>query len=306
MKLGFVGLGEAGKAMCGHLLTAGHEVTVHSRDSVHVDELVAAGARWANSPAEVATVADVVLTVLPNAASVQDVYLGEQGLLSIARPGHLLIDHSIVSPLTSRLTADQASARGADFLDAPLSGGPAGAEAGTLTIMVGGAPEAFERARPILEVLGKSVRYVGPTGSGSAVKLVNQLLVGIHAAAAAEAMAFGVKAGVEAGVLLDILGASFGSSRMLTRNGPRMLRRSFEPGKSVNRFLEDLSMITELAQRLDARLPLGSVTRQLFLEARACGYGEMDTAAVMLPLEVREIDIAAQVVAGKRQEEQLR
>ncbi|MBI4494061.1 MAG: NAD(P)-dependent oxidoreductase [Chloroflexi bacterium] len=288
MKVGFVGLGRMGKPMALKLLEAGHEVTVHNRRRGPVEALVAQGARPASSPAEVAAGTDFVLTALTNTASVEEVYLGERGLVPAARPGQVLIDHSTVSPATSRQIAEQARARGADFLDAPVSGGPAGAQAGTLTIMVGGAPETFERARPLFEVLGQKLHYVGPTGSGSVVKLVNQLLVGIHSAAAAEAMAFGVKAGADPRVLLDIVGSSFGASRMLTRNAPLMLERKFEAATSVNLILKDLTLIGDLAQQVDARLLLGSLAQQVFLEARACGFGEQDMAAVVRPLEALE------------------
>src|SRR5262249_14039110 len=188
MNVGFVGLGRMGKPMASHLLAAGHTVTVHNRSRGAVNELAAVGARPASNPAEVAPAAETLLTCLTNTASVEDVYLGPDGLIGAARPGQILIDCSTVSPATSRQCAEGARTRGADFLDAPVSGGPAGAQAATLTIMVGGRPETFERARPILEAFGKNIRLVGPTGVGSTIKLANQLLAAVNTATVAEAM----------------------------------------------------------------------------------------------------------------------
>jgi len=285
MRVGFIGLGKMGRPMTRRLLGAGFVVTVHNRSRAAVDELVKEGAHPAASPAEVARAADIVLTCLTNTRSVEEVYFGPDGLIEAVRPGQILVDHGTVSPTTSRRCAEAARARGADFLDAPVSGGPAGAQAGTLTIMVGGNEATFERARPVFEAMGKNIRLVGPTGAGSTIKLANQLLVGIHAAAAAEAMVLGVKAGADPSVMLDILRTSFGSSAMLTRNVPMMLERNFTAGTSINVVLKDLGLIDELSDELNVRLLLGGVARQIFREARALGMGDDDMAGLVRVLE---------------------
>jgi len=290
MNVGFIGLGKMGRPMTRHLLDAGFAVTVHSRTRAAVDELVAAGAHPASTPAEVSRASDIVLTCLTNTPSVDEVYFGAHGLIEAARPGQILVDHGTVSPTTSRQCAEGARAHGADFLDAPVSGGPAGATAGTLTIMVGGAEETFERARPVFEAMGKNIRRVGPTGSGSTIKLANQLLVAIHTAAAAEAMVLGTKAGADPAVMLDVLRTSFGGSAMLGRNVPMMLERNFTAGTSVNVVLKDLGLIDGLSNELNVRTLLGSIAGQVFREGRALGLGDDDMAGLVRVLE-READV---------------
>ncbi|MDI3340731.1 MAG: NAD(P)-dependent oxidoreductase [Sphaerobacter sp.] len=285
MRLGFIGLGKMGKPMTRNLLRAGYEVTIHNRSRAVVDELSGEGARPATSPREVAEAADLVFTCLPTPASVEEVYFGPDGVIPAARPEQILIDCSTVSPELSRRVAAAARERGAGFLDAPVSGGPAGAESATLTIMVGGDAEVLARARPALEKLGTNIHHVGPAGSGSVVKLVNQLLVGINMAAVAEAVVFGVKAGADPQALLDVLATSFGSSRMLTRGLPLIMERNFVAGTPINLLLKDLGLIHEVGKALDVRLPLGAVAQEIFKEGRALGFGEEDMVALVKPAE---------------------
>jgi 3-hydroxyisobutyrate dehydrogenase/2-hydroxy-3-oxopropionate reductase len=285
MNIGFVGLGKMGRRMGRHLLAAGFPLTVHNRSRAAVDELVAAGARPATTPAEVSRASDVVLTCLTNTPSVEDVYFGPNGLIEAARSGQILVDHSTVSPTTSKQCAAAARARGADFLDAPVSGGPAGAEAGTLTIMVGGEQATFDRAHPVFAAIGKNIRLVGPTGVGSTIKLANQLTVAINTAGIAEAMVLGVKAGADPRVMLDVLRTSFGGSAMLARNVPMMLERNFTAGTGINVLLKDLSLIDGLSAELNVRTIMGALATQAFREARALGLGENDIAGLVQVLE---------------------
>ncbi|MFN0074092.1 MAG: NAD(P)-dependent oxidoreductase [Chloroflexota bacterium] len=285
MIVGVIGLGKMGRPMAENLLKAGFDVVVHNRSRGVVDELAARGAWPAVSAAEVGQRADVVLTVLPTLDAVQTIFLGEDGLVSQARPGQILIDHSTVSPNLSRQIAEAARAAGAGFLDVPVSGGPAGALSATLTMMAGGDRATFDAAQPVLTALGRNIHYCGPSGSGTVVKLVNQLLVGIHTAAAAEALVFGTKAGADPQVLLDVIGSSFGGSTMLNRNTPLVLQRKFEPATSIRLILKDLGVIRELGGDLDTRLLLTSLAEQLFIEARGLGYQDNDMSAMVLPLE---------------------
>ncbi|MER3406493.1 MAG: 2-hydroxy-3-oxopropionate reductase [Chloroflexota bacterium] len=285
MNVGFIGLGKMGKPMVRHLLRAGYRVTVHNRSRVPVEELAREGAVPAFSPAEVSAASDIMLTCLTNTQSVEDVYFGPQGLIPSARPGQILVDHSTVGPATSRACAEGARAKGADFLDAPVSGGPAGAEAGTLTIMVGGNVDTFERALPVFQAYGKNIRLVGPTGVGSVIKLANQLLVAINMAGVVEAMVLGTKAGADPAVMLEVLSTSFGSSAMLTRAVPMFLQRNFTPGTPVNLILKDLGLIRELGKQETVRLLMGSLAEEIFGEARAAGYGEDDMAGLVRFLE---------------------
>lgn len=290
MNVGFIGLGKMGRHMARHLLDAGFTVTVHNRSRAIVDELAAAGARPATTPAEVSRASDIVLTCLTNTPSVEEVYFGPNGLIDAARAGQILIDHGTVSPTTSKRCAVGAREHGADFLDAPVSGGPAGAQAGTLTIMAGGDEKTFERARPVFEAMGKNIRLVGPIGAGSTIKLANQLLVAIHTAAAAEAMVLGTKAGADPAVMLDVLRTSFGGSAMLSRNVPMMLERNFTAGTSVNVLLKDLGLIDGLSEELNVRTLLGTIATQVFREGRALGMGDDDMAGLVRILE-NEADI---------------
>lgn len=285
MNLGFIGLGKMGRPMTLNLLKAGHSVTVHNRSRAVVDELAGQGALPAASPAEVAAQAEVVMTCLPTPASVEDVYFGEGGLLGAARSGQLFIDHSTVSVALSRRLAEAASERGAAFLDAPVSGGTAGAAAGTLTIMVGGDRAAFERALPVFQAMGKNIHYIGPSGAGTVIKLVNQLLVCINMAGVVEGLMLGAKAGADPQTVLEVLGSSFGGSFMLTRAVPLLQQRKFDPGTPVNLILKDQAIIHEMASDLGVRLLMGSQARAIFEEAKALGLGEQDMVALMIPQE---------------------
>jgi 3-hydroxyisobutyrate dehydrogenase/2-hydroxy-3-oxopropionate reductase len=216
---------------------------------------------------------------------VEQVYFGERGLLKHARRGQLFVDHSTVGPGTSRACHEAAKAKGAGFLDAPVSGGPAGAQAATLTIMCGGDKPAFEQALPIFKAMGKNIHHVGGPGCGSIIKLANQLLVAIHTAAAAEAMVLLTKAGADPKVALEVLGTSFGASAMLNRDGPMFLERRFDPGTPVDLIHKDLRLILELADAASVRTLLGGVAKQLYAEASAMGLGQRDMAALVQPLE---------------------
>ncbi|MBI2323163.1 MAG: NAD(P)-dependent oxidoreductase [Chloroflexi bacterium] len=294
MRVGFIGLGKMGRPMAGNVLKAGFAMAVHNRSRAAVDALVAAGARAAASPAAVATASDVVLTCLPTPDSVEEVYLGAAGLIPHARAGHLLVDHSTVGPDLSRRLAAAAGERGAAFLDAPVSGGVAGAEAGTLTIMVGGDAAAFERALPVLQTMGQRVRHVGPSGHGSIVKLVNQLLVGIHSAAAAEAMLLAAKAGADPRVVHDVVSTSFGASTIFNRNAPLYVQRDFDRGTNISLLAKDMGLILDLARQLGLRSLLACIADQVLAEARAEGLAERDIAALVLPLErLAGVEIAA-------------
>jgi 3-hydroxyisobutyrate dehydrogenase/2-hydroxy-3-oxopropionate reductase len=283
--VGFVGLGKMGRPMAQQLMQAGFEVTVHNRSRGVVDDLAREGARAASSPREVAEVADFVLTCLPTPDSVEEVYLGDRGIAAGGRSGQVWIDHSTVSPATNASCARAASDMGAAFLDAPISGGPARAADGTLTIMVGGDEAVFDKARPLFDAMGQNVKLCGGPGTGTIVKLVNQLLVGVHTVAAVEGFVMGVKAGADPRVMLDLLGTSFGASAMLNRHVPLILQRKFEPATPVNLILKDLGLIHSFGQELGVRLLLTSTSLELFKEASQHGLGDLDMSAMIKPAQ---------------------
>jgi 3-hydroxyisobutyrate dehydrogenase/2-hydroxy-3-oxopropionate reductase len=278
VQLGFVGLGKMGRPMTQRLIGAGHTVHVYNRSKAAIDALAAEGATAAGSASEVAQRAEIVMTALPTPETVEAVF-GE--MAAVARAGQIYIDHSTVSPGLNRHCAEQLKGKHADFLDAPVSGGPAGAQGGTLTVMVGGEQAVFDRAQPVLQAFGKNIRLCGGIGAGQVVKLVNQLLVGIHTSAIAEAAVFGVRFGADPQVVLDVIGTSFGGSTMMTRNLPRFISRDFSPATPVGLILKDLGLIHDEARAGGIPLLLGGLAEQRFSEARARGMGDEDMAALV-------------------------
>ncbi|MBO0705970.1 MAG: NAD(P)-dependent oxidoreductase, partial [Candidatus Dormibacteraeota bacterium] len=226
MEIAFIGIGRMGRPMVERLAAAGHNVRIQNRTRAKAEELAGPHVSVAGTASEAAEQAEVVLTCLPTPVEVERVY-GE--LEGVAKRGQVYSDHSTVGLELNRSCAARLAAKGAGFLDSPVSGGPAGAQAGSLTVMVGGEQAHYDAALPAFEAYGKNVRLCGPVGAGQAVKLVNQLLVGIHTAAISEAAVFGTKLGADPQVLLDMIGTSFGGSTMMTRNLPRFMSRDFAP-----------------------------------------------------------------------------
>jgi 3-hydroxyisobutyrate dehydrogenase/2-hydroxy-3-oxopropionate reductase len=282
MEVGFIGLGKMGKPMVRRLLAAGYAVHVHNRSRQAVDELVADGAKDAGSAAGVAERAEVILTALPTPDTVEHVY---KEVAAAARADQIYVDHSTVSLELNRSCAELLAKKGAHFLDAPVSGGPGGAQAGTLTVMVGGEQAVFDRALPVFQSFGKNVRLCGPVGAGQAVKLVNQLLVGIHTAASAEAVVFGKSLGADPQVILEMLGTSFGGSQMLLRNIPRFISRDFSAATPVGLILKDLKLIQGEALERHVPLQLGALAEKIFAEASSHGMTGDDMAGVIRLVE---------------------
>ena len=285
-KIGFIGLGRMGLPMSYNLLRAGCDLTVHNRSQEKVRQIADAGATAATSTVEVMANCDIVLACLPDVATCEAVLLGDDGALPNARPGQIIVDHSTVGAATSKACAAAAEKRGAMFLDAPISGGTERATDGTLTIMVGGPAEAYQRALPAFDVMGAVVRHVGPTGSGTAAKLVNQLLVGVHMVAAAEAMLLGAKSGADPALVFELVNSGWGQSFLLGRNAPAMLDRDFEGVRTQLRvFLKDLGLIQEMARDLGTPIAAGDLAHRLLSEAVEQGLGDLDSAAIVLPME---------------------
>lgn len=285
MRIGFIGLGKMGKPMCRNILKAGHDLVVANRSRASVDELAQEGAQPADSPAELTRRSDIIMTCLTDTASVEDVYEGPSGIVSAIRAGQIAIDHSTVGPNTSQRLYAAIKAIGAGFVDAPVSGGTAGAESGTLTIMCGADNDVFDRAQPALRSVGEKIYLLGPSGSGSVIKLINQLLVAIHVAAAAEAVVMGVKAGADPNTILEVIGNSFGGSAMLKRAIPMVSQRNFKAGTPVNLILKDLATISDVCSDVGARMLLGKVAESVFGEARVAGLGDNDMVAVFKTFE---------------------
>lgn len=287
-RVGFIGIGVMGRPMCLNLLKAGVPLTVYSRRPESAHEVVAAGARQVDSPRAVAQASDVVITMVTSSPDVEQVVTGLGGVLEDAREGMAVVDMSTIAPSTSKKIAAACGKLGVAFLDAPVSGGSQGAEAGTLTIMVGGDAATFERVRPIFEAMGapENILHVGPVGSGQVVKLVNQHLCGVVAAASLEALVLGVKAGADVATMARVVGASSGGNWQLAN--PIRLRAfsgTFEPGFFTDLLVKDLRLVMELADELNVPVTLGAVAKQMYEAARAQGYGRRDYTAVVRPLE---------------------
>ena len=285
-KIGFIGLGRMGLPMAYNLLKAGLDLTVHNRSRPKVQDIAAAGATAAISSAEVTRQCDIVLACLPDIATSEEVFLGPDGVMANARPGQIIVDHSTVGIDTSKACAGAAEAKGAMFLDAPISGGTERAENATLVIMAGGLKEAFDAALPAFDAMGGTVRHTGPTGTGTTVKLVNQLLVGVHTLAAAEAMLMGTKSGADPALVYELVSSGWGQSFMLDRNSSVMLDQTYEDARApVRTILKDLGLIQELARSIDTPTPAGDVAYKLFAQAAEAGLGDLDMPGVARLLE---------------------
>jgi 2-hydroxy-3-oxopropionate reductase len=291
--IAFVGLGIMGAPMAGHLVDAGFDVVGVNRSPEKVQQLVERGGRGADTIAEAAREADVVAVMVPDSPDVQEVLAGEGGVFDSAKPGTLVIDFSSIRPDVTARLAEQAKEKGLRILDAPVSGGQAGAEAAALSIMVGGEETDFEAARPVLDAVGKTIVHVGPNGSGQTVKAANQLIVAGNIQLLAEAVAFLEAYGVDTKAALTVLGGGLAGSKVLDQKGENMLSRSFQPGFRIELHDKDLGIVTSAAREAGVVIPLGAVVAQLMAAAKANGDGGLDHSALLrgvLRLSGRDLD----------------
>jgi 3-hydroxyisobutyrate dehydrogenase len=289
-RVGLIGVGIMGKPMARNLMKAGFPLTIYARHPEKVQDVLASGAVLAASSRAVAEASDVVITMLPNSPEVEEVVLGPAGVLEGARPGLIVVDMSTIAPEASQALARRCAERGVPFLDAPVSGGSVGAEAGTLSIMVGGDARAFETCRPVFEAMGskEKIFYVGPSGAGEVVKIANNLLCGAISAATAEALVLGVKAGVSTEMLAKIIGVSSGASAQLSTVFPiRVFNGSFQPGFMTDLLYKDLGLALDLGAQTGVPTEFAALSRAWFERARAAGFGREDYTAVIKLLEAQ-------------------
>jgi 2-hydroxy-3-oxopropionate reductase len=280
-----IGLGIMGGPMAANLVKAGFDVIGYNRSRGKVDRLVEQGGRGAADVAEAVREADVVLTMLPDSPDVEGVVLGEGGVLASAPAGTLFIDASTIRPDISVRLADAAKERGIRAVDAPVSGGEAGAIEGTLSIMVGGDADDVAAARPILEAVGSTVVHVGPAGSGQTVKAANQLIVAGTIELVAEALVFLEAHGVDTEAAVKVLAGGLAGNRILDRKAAGMIAREFTPGFRVDLHHKDLGIVTSAAREAGVAIPLGAVVAQLMGALRADGHGSLDHSALLLLVE---------------------
>lgn len=289
MKIGFIGLGNMGGPMALNLVKAGHELAVFDLVPASVQKLTDAGAKAFSSPAEVAAQdIDVLITMLPASAHVKSVYLHRDGVLSTVKKDVLLIDSSTIDPQTARDVSAAAAQQGNAMLDAPVSGGTGGAQAGTLTFMVGGAESDFAKAKPILENMGKNIVYCGGTGNGQVAKIANNMLLGISMIGAAEAMNLGVSLGMDSKILAGIINTSSGRcwSSEVYNPYPGVVEtapasRDYTGGFGADLMLKDLGLATEAAKSVKAPVTLGATAQQLYQTFSNLGYGGLDFSAII-------------------------
>jgi 2-hydroxy-3-oxopropionate reductase len=284
MKLGWIGLGIMGTPMAGHLRAAGHELFVHTRSAVP-QALLDAGAVACKTPADVTRQADVIFTMVPDTPDVAKVLFGEGGIASALGQGKTVVDMSSISPIETQQFAKKVEAAGADWLDAPVSGGEVGAKAASLTIMVGGKDEVFARIQPLFALMGKNITHVGPAGAGQVTKVANQVIVALNIAAVGEALVFASKAGADPARVRQALMGGFAASRVLEVHGERMIKRTFAPGFRIKLHQKDLNLALQGAKALDLALPNTATVAQLMQACAAAGLQDSDHSALVQALE---------------------
>lgn len=285
MKVGFIGLGLMGRPMALNLLKAGHELWVWSRRAEAMQPLLDAGAGGCAHAAEVASRAEVVISMVADAPDVEQVALGTHGVVEGAKPGLIFVDMSTIAPAAAQSIAARLGEQGVVMLDAPVSGGEVGAINATLTIMVGGDEVAFGVVRPLFEAMGRTVSLIGASGAGQVAKACNQILTGVGVAAVAEALNFAQRSGVDAARVREALLGGFAYSKILENHGQRMLERNFRPGFKAWMHQKDMRIVMEEAHRLGLALPAAAATTQMFNALVGSGLGEEDSVAMLKLLE---------------------
>ena len=285
-KVGFIGLGIMGGPMAKNLMEAGYELVLFNRTAEKAEKLAESGAgEVAGSPREVAEKCDVIITMLPDSPDVSDVVTGEDGMLEGMSEGALLVDMSTISPVVTEELAEKLGERGASMLDAPVSGGDLGAIDGTLSIMVGGSEEDFQRAMPLFEIMGNTVTHVGPSGAGQLVKAANQVVVALTIEAVAEALVLGSKGGVAPEKILDVLCGGLAANKVMEVKREKFLSHEFEPGFRSELHHKDLGIALSAGKEYGVVLPVTAIVDQMLLSMKRKGWGGEDHSALLRVIE---------------------
>ena len=283
-KIGFIGLGIMGRPMAGHLLDAGHSLVTVKRGTLDA-ELAEKGMQEVASPKEVAQAVDVIITMVPDTSDVETVLFGEDGVIEGLKPDTLVIDMSSIAPMQTQAFASRITDAGGEYVDAPVSGGEGGAINAALTIMVGATDKGFERATPLLEVVGKTITHIGGHGAGQTCKVANQIVVALTIEAVAEGLLFASKAGADVAKVRESLLGGLAQSKILDVHGERMIKRTFEPGFRIRLHQKDLNLALEGARSLNLSLPGTANAQQLFQACAANGGADWDHAGILRALE---------------------
>ncbi len=281
MKIGFIGLGIMGKPMSRNLLKAGYELLVLDTKKEAVAEVVAAGAKAATTPKDIALRSDIIITMLPNSPQVKQVVLGENGILDGAKSGTIFVDMSSIAPLVSRELAEKLASKRVEMLDAPVSGGEPKAIEGTLSVMVGGKKEIFERCYPVLKSMAASVVLTGDIGAGNVTKLANQIIVALNIAAMSEALVLATKAGVQPELVYQAIRGGLAGSTVLDAKAPLVMDRKFNPGFRINLHIKDLANVLETSHEIGVPLPLTAAVMEMMQALKVDGMGEADHGSLV-------------------------
>ena len=284
-RIGWIGTGVMGSSMCGHLLTAGYRVTVHSRTRSKAQPLLDRGAQWAENPRAVAVESDVLFTMVGFPQDVRSVYFDATGILAGARAGMTLIDMTTTQPSLSRDIASAASTNNLSAIDAPVSGGDVGAKNATLSIMIGGDATSVQAMMPLFELLGKTIVHQGGPGTGQQAKLCNQIVIAGTMVGVCESLLYGYKAGLDLNRMLESIRGGAAACWTLDNLAPKILQRNFDPGFFVDHFIKDMGMALEEAKRMGLALPGLTLVHQLYQTVQTLGHGRSGTHALMLAFE---------------------
>ena len=285
IKIGWVGTGVMGRWMCQHVMDLGYTATIFTRTKSKADPLLKAGATWAGSPAEVAESSDIIFTIVGFPEDVRQVYLGENGILTTAKSGSIVVDMTTTEPSLAIEIHQAARAKGVSSIDAPVSGGDVGAREARLAIMIGGDQEAVDAIHPLFEAMGQNIVYQGEAGSGQHTKMCNQITISGTMIGVCEALLYGAKAGLDLEIMLSTISKGAAGCWSLDNLAPRVLKRNFDPGFFVEHFIKDMGIALDEAKRMVISLPGLSLVHQLYLATQAQGHGRLGTHALMLALE---------------------
>ncbi len=285
MKIGWIGTGVMGRSMAGHVQAAGHELFVHNRTKAKTEELLKKGAAWCNSPAEAAEKSEILFSIVGLPSDVEETYLGKNGVLSKKGSCRIIVDMTTSRPSLAQIIEKEASKKGVNSLDAPVSGGDIGARDATLAIMVGGKKEVFERVVPLFQLMGKNIAHMGDAGAGQNTKMANQILVAGTMIGVCESLLYAVKLGLDQQAVIDIISKGAAGSWSISNLGPRLVRGDFKTGFLVRHFIKDMGIALQEAAAVGLSMPGLALVHQLYVAVMTQGYGESTTQALYLALK---------------------
>jgi 3-hydroxyisobutyrate dehydrogenase len=285
MKIGWIGTGVMGASMAGHVQDAGHDLFIYNRTKEKAKALLEKGGTWCNSPSEVAKSSEIIFTIVGMPGDVEEIYLGEKGVLSEEGTCRIIVDMTTSSPSLAKELHNEASKKGIASLDAPVSGGDIGAKNGTLAIMVGGDKEVLDEINPLFKCMGQNIAYMGGPGMGQHTKMCNQILVAGTMIGVCESLLYAAKQGMDETRVIDIIGKGAASSWLINNLGPRIAKKNYDPGFYVEHFIKDMGIALKEAEASNLSLPGLALLHQLYVSVKALGYGRSGTQALILALK---------------------